>query len=1303
MNQKEFTRQPRFLPEMPMGEKEIESPPAMPQKPEISWLTVFLPPIIMAGITVLMMLFTSRGIFMMFTLAMTVMTFMLSLVSISRQKKKYRVGKKLRESKYLQYISDTRTELTVQKKLQASAMSEMNPDPEVCINRIRNTDSKLWERTPAHSDFLSLRLGMGNVPFALKLNCRQQRFNLEEDPLATEPEKVALEFEKVNNVPVCLDLWNGEICGIVGDNDRVMGLLNAIMLQLVTNHGYDDVNIVLLLKDENVFRLAWMKFLPHLWDADYKIRFIACGTAMAHQTLAVLYDVLRGRELNKEDDSRAESLMLPHYVFVVDDQLLLEKEPIAKYLYNPHKDLGISSIFLAKNKAYLPMNCKIVISTGAKAHEISNKEDNSKSIYNPDQVDAGKLDFIGRQLAPLKIKSSFSQFSLPKSITLNQMYQIKRVEEIDLRSRWLANRTYMGMSVPIGARAGGELFNLDMHETGFGPHGLVAGTTGSGKSELLQSIIISLAMNYHPHDVVFVLIDYKGGGMADAFKGVPHLVGTITNLGGNQTTRALISIKSELQRRQRIFSDHGVNNIDKYQKLFHNGGASIPIPHLIMIADEFAELKAEQPDFMKELVSAARVGRSLGVHLILATQKPSGIVDDQIWSNSKFKICLKVQDTGDSRDVIKREDAAYIKEPGRAYIQVGNDEVFEMFQSAYAGADYDPLSESKQSKNKEKNVYKIALNGRSDKIYPLHEEKIAKIELPSQLKSMADHIIQTAKSMSLSALPGPWPPPLEETLFLDDILDFTSGFDYENGVWKNPAGLLPELKPVVGIYDNPREQIQDKLSFDFVTDGNLFIYGMPGSGKTVFLQTLCLSLAHSMSPQEVSIYVMDFGGGAFRHMESLPHIGGVMTVEEEYRLNQFIIFIFRMIDERKKAFLNARVDNFAQFKEKSKQEMPAVFILLDNHTALAEVYDNIAEQMLSLARDGFKYGIYVVATATQEKAYRFSANFKMAAAFEMTDKTDYNSIVGRCQGLEPSKNSGSALLRNNPPLEFQTANSCFKEKSLEDILAVYESFVQSGRIKPAMPIPQMPDVIDIFGINKQQNSALIHVGLLTDNLQPVALDVNQNHLFLVTGEPGSGKSALLVSMANLLLHSAKAKIFAKDSASAGLYYLFSKDNVVNMDELEDEHAFVDEINAILEERHAQLLECRKSGRDLAALKRNWEQIVFILDDLLDFVDNGSGTIMNLLERIAKKEHGLKVAIWAGSNIGDISSSYDSFVKAFKNAQCGVLFGSIKEQGVFNVRLPYGRYEKTEFDIGEGYLVLRNKFAGIKAAVDISLL
>ena len=245
------------------------------------------------------------------------------------------------------------------------------------------------------------------------------------------------------------------------------------------------------------------------------------------------------------------------------------------------------------------------------------------------------------------------------------------------------------MKALVGFRSGNAPCYLDIHERYHGPHGLVAGTTGSGKSETLQTYILSLAVNFSPEDVGFFIIDYKGGGMANLFDGLPHMIGSISNLSGNQVKRAMVSIQAENRRRQRIFAEYGVNNINGYTALYKNGDTSEPIPHLFIIIDEFAELKREEPEFMKELISVAQVGRSLGVHLILSTQRPSGTVDENIWANSKFRLCLRVQDRQDSMDMLHRPEAAYLTQAGRCYLQVGNDEIFELFQSGWSGATYD--------------------------------------------------------------------------------------------------------------------------------------------------------------------------------------------------------------------------------------------------------------------------------------------------------------------------------------------------------------------------------------------------------------------------------------------------------------------------------------------------------------------------------------------------------------------------------------------------------------------------------------
>jgi DNA segregation ATPase FtsK/SpoIIIE, S-DNA-T family len=1287
----EFSRQPRFLPEMPSGEIEIINPPNLYEKPEISWFSLFIPPAVMLVITVLIAM-TSQSMFMLISIATTILTLFGSLMGVSSQIKKYKKKKKEREKKYLQYIADSRSELALAHQKQISAMNETNPAPDICLQRISQIDNKLWERTSSYTDFLSLRIGVGSVPSTMKIKYTKQAIVMESDPLIMEPQNIALEYNKIPNMPVTVNLVSSEICGIAGEESKTMELAEILMLQMITHHGYDDIRIVILTSENQFDRWNWLKHLPHIWNDSFSSRYILCGKAMSHTVLGELNSIIKVRDLKSN-----EGINLPHYVFIVDDVSLLENEPINKYLYNKSAKLGVSTIFIAQNQAYLPMNCTAIITFSGKSGEFANRSTGEKIIFTPDKIDVNNYEQASRKLAPLRISDSTADFSLPKSISLMGIFRAKTTSDVDVIGRWNKNKTYKGMSVPIGAKAGSSLFNLDLHETGHGPHGLVAGTTGSGKSELLQSIIISLAINYHPHDLVFVLIDYKGGGMADVFKGMPHLVGTITNLGGNQTTRALLSIKSELMSRQRIFSEYGVNNIDKYQKLYYSrkDAAMPPIPHLIMIADEFAELKQDQPDFMKELVSTARVGRSLGVHLILATQKPAGVVDDQIWSNSKFKICLKVQDEADSKDVIKKPDAAMIKEPGRAYIQVGNDEIFELFQSAFSGADYDPDGEMQKTENRKKRIYKIALNGRAEQIFPLEEDKTPKNELPTQLKALVDYIIMASKKNSIEALSGPWLPPLPEILYMNDVFNQNPIDMQKHITWQNKD----ILKAPIGIVDDPRSQKQLPLDIDFASEGNLFIYGSPGTGKTYLIKTLCMSLAYCYSSAQVNIYIMDFGGTSLKVFESLPHCGGVITIEQESLIDQFVIFIFRTIDERKKLFEDSGREGFNDYRLKGGN-LPAIIIIIDNYFALSETYPDIDDRMIVLAREGNKYGIFMVVSATNSSMirYKLAVNFKMAISLQLTEKSEYSGIVGRTEGLEPSPVLGRGLLRGNPPLEFQTSLPEFENIQMDKLIDDFITVSKQKKIDPAIQIPVMPSYINIEDLNKHTDK--LAIGLSDNDLQPVYLDFVATPIVMVTGDAMSGKSTLLVTwikMLNIKEGEQNLIVYALDSNSMGICELIGLPNVIDVSAVQDINPLIDSIKEILDERRKQLVEVRRIKGDTEKLIKAWKQIVFVIDKLSELTNSDKYSLKELIERIIKQERVLKIAILASDNTSDLQGNWDSLGKAIKEEQTGVLLGSIKEQSLFNCKVPYGKQEK-EILMGDGYLIVKNKFIGIRCGV-----
>ena len=383
-------------------------------------------------------------------------------------------------------------------------------------------------------------------------------------------------------------------------------------------------------------------------------------------------ELARREELKGEDDP---DVLKPHYVVFALDKTLAGKSDLVGRILRQKSPHGFYVVALYDQLHLLPRECRSVIEVGSGATRIYDPEDTSGAFraVRTDVAFDGDARDLAVQLANTELDTMSAAFVLPDAVSFLELHGVGKVEHLNALSRWKESNPALSLEAAVGIGSNGEPLVLDVHEKRHGPHGLIAGMTGSGKSEFIMTYILSLAVTYAPDEVAFVLIDYKGGGMANAFADLPHVAGTMTNLDGAAVNRSLVSIQSELKRRQGIFNQAavatGTSNIDiyKYQSMYREGVVKEPLPHLLIISDEFAELKSQQPEFMSQLVSAARIGRSLGVHLILATQKPSGVVDDQIWSNSRFRVCLKVQEKADSMEVIKRPDAAALTTTGRFY------------------------------------------------------------------------------------------------------------------------------------------------------------------------------------------------------------------------------------------------------------------------------------------------------------------------------------------------------------------------------------------------------------------------------------------------------------------------------------------------------------------------------------------------------------------------------------------------------------------------------------------------------------
>lgn len=588
-----------------------------------------------------------------------------------------------------------------------------------------------------------------------------------------------------------------------------------------------------------------------------------------------------------------------------------------------------------------------------------------------------------------------------------ELLKIFAIEDLNLKERWENSKVFKSMAVPIGVKTKGEVVYLDLSDkaSAHGPHGLVAGTTGSGKSELLQTYVLAVATLFHPYDVGFVMIDFKGGGMANQFKNLPHMMGAITNIDGREINRSLLSIKAELVKRQALFAQAEVNHINDYIKLYKKGAVSEPLPHLIIIVDEFAELKAEYPDFMKELISAARIGRTLGVHLILATQKPAGVVDSQIWSNSKFKLCLKVQTKEDSNEVIKTPLAAEIVEPGRAYFQVGNNEIFELFQSAYSGA---KVSTDGQDKNRIYAIYALNSWGKRDMVYT-NKVNSARADTRNQLQVIVDYVDEYCRETGIKQLNGICRPALHDVITGSELAPMDKA-------------TVQGIAVPVGIYDDPERQDQDNYCLN-LSDNNSYIIGSSMSGKTTLLQTILLQLMRYYTPQDVNVYIVDCGNMTLKVFEESNIVGGVTFAAEEDRVVNLFKLLFRIVAERKKIFSEKGLGTHKAYKEAGYTDMPQIVLMIDNIAAFREYYDNLSDDFLALSREGTSVGVSIIATANQTNAmnYRALSNYGTRISYVCNDSAEYMNLFDRCR-IQPKETAGRGLcVIDKRILEFQTA------------------------------------------------------------------------------------------------------------------------------------------------------------------------------------------------------------------------------------------------------------------------------------------
>ena len=1189
----DYHRSPRIIYRGSEDKILINPPGQEPVKPSDELLKLIIPPLMMIGVTILITLIQPRGIYILATVGMSITTMIFSIRGFFKNRKKYKADKKERIDLYHLYLKDKAMELTRLEREQKEGMNYHFPTVLELTDLVESYNHRIYEKTPLHFDFLYYRLGLGKLPTSYELNYGQRERSGKKDALEEEGYALYSRHKKIPDMPIPANLSHGPV-GHIGPRNLVLEQLQLLVMQIATFHSYHDVQFITILPEEEKEQWSWMRWLPHAKLQELNVRGFVYNQRTRDQVLNSLNQILKLRRSQKEETSHKESTLFhPHYVVLVTDEKLILDHVIMEFFTEDPTDLGCSLVFVEDVMSSLSENIQTVINikdrnTGQLVMEEGVlKETDFRLDHFPVDYDKER---IARTLAPLNHLQNLKS-SIPDSVTFMEMYGAETFEDLQVSSRWEKNAPYKSLAVPIGLRGQGDLVQLNLHEKAHGPHGLIAGTTGSGKSETIQSYILSLAVNFHPHDVAFLLIDYKGGGMANLFKNLPHLLGTITNLDGAQSMRALASINAEIHRRERLFREFEVNHINQYQKKFKNGEAKEPLPHLFLISDEFAELKANQPDFIKELVSIARVGRSLGVHLILATQKPSGVVDDQIWSNSRFKIALKVADRSDSNEMLHTPDAAEITQTGRAYLQVGNNEVYELFQSAWSGADYQP--EKDDMGIEDHTIYLINELGQ----YEILNEDLSGLEdadeikeVPTELDAIVHNIQLMCEEQEIPPVPQPWLPPLKERITLEELEEVQPTVAWEQ---EKPLSVL------LGMADIPQAQKQEAVSINLAKDGHVLLYGSPGTGKTTFLQSAGMDLARKFSPKDLTIYLMDFGTNGLAPLSKLPQVADTMLLDQTEKISKFVRIMEKELNRRKKLLSDYGVGTLELYRQASGQKEPAIVILLDSYEAIKEeAYEaELFKLLVRISREGLSIGVHLLMTAGRQTNLRAQlySNFKHQLSLPQNEASEVRVIVGAtplAMTMEDIK--GRALIKREEVDVIQLAlpvSGANDTQVLNNLRQVVASLQEAWTGQRPSAIPMVPEELTMDAFlnlpttqEAVQNNEL-PIGLEFEEVQTIGLPFDRFKHLLILSDKDAAMNAVTNHMIKLLLH------------------LFDKEIVTIFDPIDEYRSFKDNVGNYLGNgmSYRSLLDSLKERVLMARKQRRMFEQFVIVTDLGQFV------------------------------------------------------------------------------------------------------
>jgi DNA segregation ATPase FtsK/SpoIIIE, S-DNA-T family len=1032
------------------------------------------------------------------------LTLVSPLVMIANVVEDRRSGRRAQREDVATFRDDVvvrRVELIALRRAELIERRNAAPDLTDLFRRARHRSVDLWARGAGAPDFLHLRVGTGAV---------DTRFTIEverggDETLRHEALDALDDLTRLDEAPIVVDVAGAGVVGIHGPEGMVDGLTSALLLQAACLHSPDDLTIVAAIPVERP--MAWLKWLPHLRSITSPVAapHLARTTADAEALVAGLIEVAAHRA-----DSGAT---WPHVLAVIDAGAGVDPAELARLL-DAGQAVGISVLWTAGQRAEVPHQAAQVIdlagpSAAGDAFLWSTDTSAPTRIpLVPEAVAAAVAERVARSLAPVRdISTASLASSVPRSVDLTTTIGADVLDPSGVIERWQAPARY-GLSFPIGVGAAGAV-ELDLVEDG--PHALVAGTSGAGKSELLQAMVASLASRYPADRLNFLFVDYKGGASSNVFGALPHTVGYVTNLGAGLAMRALTSLRAELNHRMTLLEGRAKD----LAEMLEVAPDEAP-PSLVIVVDEFATLVKEIPEFVAGIVDIAQRGRSLGIHLVLATQRPSGAVNENILANTNLRICLRMLDRGDSTAVLGAPDAADIPVPlrGRAVARLGAQQLIP-FQCAYGGAPVGSESATRPV---------LVDDFASPEDTPLGRPSRGVTDPGlTQLAAVVDAIARANQQLGIPTPRRPWCEALPEVVVLDTCLR-DPRIDEAR---RHPGRLVS-----VGLLDAPERQEQRPLLVDLEDGGGCLVFGSGGSGKTTLLRSIAASIQRTSAPGEVVVLGFDFASRGIAALRGLGIVHDVATADDPEAVTRHIVVLERELERRRMLLGAANAEHLTGYNERHSP-LPRIVVLIDGFGGIVDTFgeqvgfgshagDAWADRLVKIIVDGRQVGVHAVITADRRNAvptklHAAIANRLVLRHADESAYADHGIPAAAVRGLDLPP--GRALWRGTTTVQLASVSTDPSAHAQSEALARLGGSTAS-ETPACLRSERLPDAIEAAELAVRGNVVecgrhRAPFGVVDVAGDAAVLDISGSHA-VVVGPPRSGRSTALATIADAL-------------------------------------------------------------------------------------------------------------------------------------------------------------------------------------------